>query len=93
MNVGNDGIEKGLVAARRQTSVCLKGGFFVVRHSCSRTEKATLFWTCIKIAKEGWRVHTVMPIMWPAESQAVGPFAVDGEADLDIKILFERKLT
>ena len=45
------------------------------------------------IAKEGWRVHTVMPIMWPAESQAVGPFAVDGEADLDIKILFERKLT
>jgi hypothetical protein len=49
--------------------------------------------TCIKIAKEGWRVHTVMPIMWPAESQAVGPFAVDGEADLDIKILFERKLT
>ena len=49
--------------------------------------------TCIKIAKEGWRVHTVMPIMWPAESQAVGPFAVDGEADLDIKILFEPKLT
>ena len=33
-----------------------------------------------KIEKEGWRVHPVMPIMWAAE-------------DLDIKILFERKLT
>ena len=64
---------------------------YASRHACSRTD--AIFWTCIKIAKEGWRVHTVMPIMWPAESQAVGPFAVDGEADLDIKILFERKLT